>query len=506
MVGCLKRRKKKRNEGRFSLRKIGRIGLFSRKYLVSLVLLILPFQLIHAQQSNTFYFMHSVPQTSDMNPAFSVPCNYIGLPVISSFHLDVGNTGFSYNQIFPVSGDGRMIDFNYLEKGLHNLDLLNARLQFDLFSLGMWYDDYFLTFSITEKADLFTSYPKNLFLVPWEGNTAYVGETAKIRRFGGDFSHYREYSLSASTWLNSDLRLGVRAGLLFGRTNLSTRGEILDIYTRQDSHHLDISGSYTVNSTIPLQLTKDAGGNITDVQLKEDIPVRKMLLNGRNPGLNFDLGGIYTGLEDLILYGGLNDIGVIYWTSELNNLEAEQQFRFNGFTREDLRNEDYAELMLDSLENSYDTTITHEPYLTLLSMESYIGATYQINDRFRARLLQRNLFYKWRIYPSLTLSLNTELGDFLSVSASYSYNRYSFSNFGAGFSIQNNNVQFYMVTDNLRAINPLAVRNVNLRFGFNVFFGCGGQAGRAPAGTGISGAGCYWIRKQQENEKILPKK
>lgn len=478
------------------------MGLVKIKQVILLVLFMLSFYATVAQQSNTFYFMRSVPQTADMNPAFSIPCNYVGLPLISSFHVDLGNTGFSYNQLFPERGGARVINFNHLENRLHNLDLLNARMQFDLFSLGMWYKAYFFTFSITEQTNLFVSYPKNLFLLPWEGNTDYVGETADIRRFGGDFSHYREYAVSASTWLDSDLKVGARAGLLFGKANLSTRREVLDIYTHPDNYHIDVSGSYRVNSTLPIEVTEDAGNKIPNVRFKEDVSVKKMLLNRSNPGLNFDAGAFYTGLDEVVLYGGINDVGLIYWTSGLNNIEAEQQFQFNGITRDDLRVNDYPQLMLDSLADSYETRVTQEPYMTVLPPESYIGATYQLNNRLRAGVLQRNLFYKWRIHPSLTLSLNTELWDFLSLAASYSYNHYSYSNFGVGFSVQSNIAQFYVATDNLRAINPLAVRNVNLRFGLNIFFGCGAKA----AGIGVSGAGCYWIRQHEENRKVLPKK
>ncbi|MGM0530774.1 MAG: DUF5723 family protein [Bacteroidota bacterium] len=477
------------------------MNLVKIKQVVLLVFFMLFFYASIAQQSNTFYFMRSVPQTADMNPAFSVSCNYIGLPLISSFHVDIGNTGFSYNQLFPERGEARVINFDHLENRLHNLDLFNARMQFDLFSLGMWYKEYFFTFSITEKTNLFVGYPKNLFLVPWEGNTDYVGEMAEIRRFGGDFSHYREYAVSASTWLDSDLKVGARAGLLFGKANLSTRREVLDIYTHPDNYQIDVSGSYRVNSTLPIEVTKDAGNNLPNVRFKEDVSMKKLLLNGSNPGINFDVGAFYTGLEEIVLYGGINDLGLMYWTSELNNIEAEQQFQFNGITRDDLQNDDYPQLMLDSLAESYETRVTHEPYLTVLPAESYIGATYQLNNRIRAGVLQRNLFYKWRIYPSLTLSLNAELWDFFSLAASYSYNHYSFSNFGAGFSVQSNNVQFYVATDNLRAVNPLSVRNVNLRFGLNVFFGCGSQSG----GTGGTGAACYWIKQQEENKKIVPR-
>ena len=138
------------------------MGLVKIKQVILLVLFMLSFYATVAQQSNTFYFMRSVPQTADMNPAFSIPCNYVGLPLISSFHVDLGNTGFSYNQLFPERGGARVINFNHLENRLHNLDLLNARMQFDLFSLGMWYKAYFFTFSITEQTNLFVSFTKKM--------------------------------------------------------------------------------------------------------------------------------------------------------------------------------------------------------------------------------------------------------------------------------------------------------------------------------------------------------
>lgn len=462
--------------------------------------------MIKAQQNNTFYFMDAVPQSSVLNPAFSTSCNYIGLPLISSFHVDLGNTGFSYNQLFPKQDGARIVDFDYLERRLHNLDLMNAQVHFDLFSLGMWYGDYFFTLRVTEKTGLFISYPKNLFLVPWEGNSSYVGKTARINRFGANFNHYREYSLSASGWMESDLKLGLRAGLLFGKLNLSTRREALNIFTEENTHHLDISGSYRVNSTLPVEVSENADGTIDDIQMKEDISIGRLLMNMKNPGFKLDVGGIYTGMEDLVWYGSLNDIGLMYWSSELNNVEVQQSFQFEGFRPEDFQTNDYAQLMLDSLQDSYEMSLTHEPYLTLLPLKSYLGATYQVNNRIKAGILQRNLLYKWRLYPSLTLSLNMELLDFFKLSASYSYNKYGFNNFGAGFSLQSDKVQFYMVTDNLMAIKPTATRNLNLRFGLNFFFGCGDKSFDTRGAQGTGTPNCFWIKRQQENESILPKK
>ena len=64
----------------------------------------------------------------------------------------------------------------------------------------------------------------------------------------------------------------------------------------------------------------------------------------------------------------------------------------------------------------------------------------------------------------------------------------SFSNVGMGLSLRGKHSQFYLVTDNLSSgIWPLAARGFNLRFGYNLFFGCG----RAECPKNI---GCGWMQ------------
>lgn len=463
-------------------------------------------QVAKGQQNNTLYFMNSVPQASLLNPAYSIPCNYFGLPVISSFHTDIGNTAFSYNQLFPIKNGSRIVDFDYLENGLHNLDLMNAQVHMDIFSLGYGYQDYYFTFRITEKTDLFVSYPKQAFLVPWKGNTGYVGETAKIRRMGASFNHYREYALTASTWLRDDLKFGITAGILFGKLNLNTSRERLDIYTAEDSHHLHSSGSYEINASLPVSVDENTGGEIPDVRLNDNLSLQRIIFNRKNPGFSLDFGGIYTGLNDVVLYGSLLNMGMIRWSSGLNNAELKHSFRFKGITREDLQNSDYRQDILDSLEDSYTVSFSQNSYTTFFPLESYFGVTYDLTRSTSAGIFQRNFFYKGRIFPSMTLSLNAKLFDLITFSASYSYNKYSFNNFGAGFVLGRKNLQFYMVSDNLGAITPLKTRNINLRFGLNLLFGCGSSPEKKYTTPPASGTGCFWIRQRLENEKILPNK
>ena len=458
----------------------------------------------HAQQNNTLYFMQSVPQASYLNPALSIPCNYLGLPLISSFYIDIGNTGFSYNQLFPIQGSSRIVDFTFLEKNLHRLDLMNFQLHTDLFSLGWWRNDYFFTFKITEKVNLFFSYPKQLFLLPWKGNTPYVGETVEISRAGIDFHYYREYALSASTWIRDHLKLGVRAGLLFGKLNLHTHHENFSIHTQAVTHNLDISGRYSINASAPLRIAENDDGTIKAIRLRDELSIRKMLLNRKNPGFKLDAGFMYDGVDKWSIQGGINDLGLIYWSADLHTAEVKQQYQFEGFEEGDLQNSDIDEFIVNTLYNSYETTLTHKPYITMLPLKTYFGAAYRANKHLRTGILQRNLLYNWHIYPSLVMSLNVDVTDFLSLSGSYAYNKHSFRNFGAGIALQNNRMQFYMVTDNLSAVRPLDAKNINILFGFNLFFGCSDNADERYDARTPSSPGCFWIERRLENEKILP--
>ena len=80
------------------------IGL--RYYLFSLVISLAPFT-TSAQQSNTLFFMHSLPEANYVNPAVQIECGiFVGLPLVSSFHMNIANSGFSAGKIIALYTDG----------------------------------------------------------------------------------------------------------------------------------------------------------------------------------------------------------------------------------------------------------------------------------------------------------------------------------------------------------------------------------------------------------------
>lgn len=78
----------------------------------------------------------------------------------------------------------------------------------------------------------------------------------------------------------------------------------------------------------------------------------------------------------------------------------------------------------------------------------------------------------------------------------------SFLNVGLGFGWGTEKFQFYMMSDNVMvAFYPEKARNANLRFGFNMFFGCTERKKQMKISSG-SGCGCYWQWDDKAKRKV----
>ena len=472
------------------------------KYITIVVVIFGAYESAKAQ--NNMYFHKELPQKTLLNPVFTSSCNYIGIPGLSSLYLNYDNTVISYNQLFPENAEGnRVPDFGYLTQKMHNLDLVSVEFNTNLFSLGYWYKDYFFNFNIAEKTGFWVTIPGELMSLAWKGNTQYVGETAEVKRLGVKFSYYREYSLSAAKWITDDLKVGLRPKLLFGKLNLNTRNETLTLHTGAENFDLNISTAYTANSSLPISVEKDVDGNVSSVSLDE-VNYVSLLMNGKNPGFAFDAGLMYNYSYRIDFYASLVDFGFIRWKTNLNNIDVEQHIKYTGVTQEEIEDGYNVENIVDSISNSWQANTTQKPYTTLLPVKLYGGLTYSINDYADLGVLSKTTYYKQRLYPSLTLSYNTEFFDFLSFTASYSYRNYALDNIGAGISLQNKTAQFYITSDNLLVAKPLDVKNLNFRFGINLFFNCGkSKSEDRPDISGIkSNKECFWIERELQQQRI----
>jgi len=103
-------------------------------------------------------------------------------------------------------------------------------------------------------------------------------------------------------------------------------------------------------------------------------------------------------------------------------------------------------------------------------------------------LLSRSQIYKGKIQQALTISANTNLGNALMTSVSYTMSNNSYNNLGVGLSSRVGPFQFYLVSDHIPVTFnkyqfedngdvtsipfPTDLKRINIRFGLNFVFGC----------------------------------
>jgi len=235
---------------------------------------------------------------------------------------------------------------------------------------------------------------------------------------------------------------------------------------------------------------KNAANNIESVNYNGSIG--SILFNRKNVGLAFDLGFIKYRGKKVTVSGSVLDLGFIYWASNGNSFRQNGLYSYNGPVGDTINSGSYISDFMQVVKNNFGISANSNSYISFLNPMVYIGATYNINDELNAGLVFTNRINRYRITSGATLSLNKTFDKRTSVSISYSYMYRSFKNIGAGIKLGKSPVQFYAVSDNILGfINPLDTRNLNLRFGLQLNFGCNRKDLE-------DDCGCYWINQSEE--------
>jgi hypothetical protein len=458
------------------------------------------------QQSNTLYYMYRAPESLFLNPARQFPCQfYMSVPLLSSIHVNYSNTAFSVKSMADITGNTMQINTDKILKHVHNLDHISTEFHYTLFSFGFKKFDYYYSFSLTEKNELSLSLPNDLsqMVILGNGNSSFLdkNKTLKLNRLGVDLFHYREYAFGASKQISEDFQVGFRVKLLFGKANINTRVKELTIHTDPNSLNIDIHSKAKLNASGPINIATNTNGYISDVSYDQSASIPKLIFNWRNPGLALDGGFFYNYNENITLSGSFNDLGFIWWRSYLNNAMQQGNFVYNGQTEANVTNQNLVMHIIDTVRTLFAPTFSKHGYVTMLPLKLYLGTEYKISNTFRAGILGRLWVYQYRIHPSVTLHASATLTRMMTLTATYSFNNYNIRNLGAGITLQTRNIQFYALTDNYAGlIWWKSARNLNARFGFNLFFGCQSKKGKHHAGS-MKCAGCYWYQSMEEKRK-----
>jgi hypothetical protein len=459
------------------------------------------------QQNNTLFFMHSIPQSNFLNPAVQQDCRlFIGLPVISSMHVNGANSGFTMNQLLEKQPDSSYrIDAYFVTDKLAPRNFLTTEVHTTLLALGLRSNAYYFTFSINEKDNSFVFYQRDIVSLALNGNTQFEGESVSMQSTGIFFNHYREYALGVSKQVDDAKTFGVKAKLLFGKLNAETRKMDVGLFTEDSTFNLSFDSDARVNASLPYSLETDNNGEyqITD---KYYAPLSEYILNRSNPGFALDFGFIYRYSDALVFSGSLLDLGFIRYASHLTNYRLTGNYMYDGPLGDSVITDDYMNSLFNSLSASMDNQISADPYYSFLTPRVLLGASLEMSRKININALWYNRFHQMKYQTGFMLSALARPLKYLETSMSWSYMNRSALNLGFGIAYGRSPLQIYIVSDNILApLFPMDTKNVNLRFGLNIHLGCsvrnenltGKESVRKEK---IKGCGCFWLQQDEESK------
>ncbi len=400
------------------------------------------------------------------------------------------------NQLLNSNTPGEYsIDASTIHDKLGNRNYFSTEVYVSLLHVGIKIKNrYYITFGIRERNDLNLFYTKNLFSLAYKGNTQYEGEWVSLKGTGIQFNHFREYSIGISKIVDEYTTYGIRAKLLFGKLNLKSTRDNVRLFTEENTFYLLFQNDFRLDASVPVSLDSTNGNLRTDSEYYSTDPMT-LIFNRQNMGFAVDAGFIYRYDERTTLQGSVLDLGFIPYRSNLTNYSLEGEFPYEGPLGDTIITENYAWDLWDRVNDSMEVSLTRESYMYFLSPRLYLGVSYQLNRNVTANALLAMRISKQKIQSGLTVSGLWRPYNWFAASVSWSYLHRSINNVGAGLVLGRTPVQFYLVSDNIPGfIWPQSTKNLNLRFGLNMIFGC-----RERRRT--DGCGCYWLQKAEEKNE-----
>lgn len=434
------------------------------KYIYLLSFLIISIHIAQAQQELTLHNMNGIVQSVHTNPAI-LPQHKVIVTLGSSYHINVKNTGFTYNQLLAQvetdeSGQ-RVLDIGRLASDLklNGKDYVHTSVSVDLFGLNFSAGKNRFSLNVTEHMQARLGYSKALLDLGVKGNIP--GNTTSLDGYKLNGMHYREIGLGFNRKILTDDKMvvGGRVKTLFGMSNVRTIRSDVNLNTAGEEDLYAI----TANADILVRTT--------GVGMLEDGDI-DYLTNMANIGLGVDLGASYQYSSTLSFSASIVNLGYIKWKEGVTNYESNGEYTFTGIDNNELFNGSFefdATEVIDSITNVFEFEESTESYSTSLPTQVYLTGSYQLAPKTAASATLYSDFVGG-FRKGMSMGITQTVGRWFQASASYTMHARSYNNLGLGLAV-GTGFQFYAVTDNLISLmQPGNAKLVNMRTGFNFLF------------------------------------
>ena len=455
-------------------------------------------------QVNTLYYMKTVSTRNDLNPAFqSYPNVYVQLPVISGFYFAGGNNSLIMNDvIFPKFGE--TVTFLHPEFG--DKDKLYDRLkkdtriftetQIDLIGFGFRAKKKnFFTFGISEKINVSTTLPKDLFKLALYGTPDTINMNEfNLKHLNVNANIYTEIALGYSRNVNDDLTVGGKAKFLLGQANISMKSKEFTLDASREQWVAHMNSEINVSAPYMEYYINDEK-KLDSLNFNEPDKTSDYFDLLKKPsgfGGALDLGVSYYILnKHLHLSAAVLDVGYMRWNKNTAKITANGDFEFEGATIEiDENNKVDLAKLEDAFKDFEDSvkykTTTGESYGAWLPTKVMLGAEYGVlENKITFGVLSKTIIANQKLYEELTASVNFLPAKWFNASISYSCMNGRWSNLGLGLGGRVGPFNLYVaadyiplkytpkypVSDDFKFWLPTHTQQVNIKTGIVLNFG-----------------------------------
>ena len=412
------------------------------------------------RQPHSLYFMETIPQISQMNPALQPRAN--GYVTLVSANIDV-MLGLAPKNILQKHGNEwfspieKMYDYSKLRKDIgKKATMFNFGADVDFLNFGFRSGNGYFSFGLSEHVSGNFSLPSDLFNVTDKGfpdNTLLDFSPLRIQGIA-----YMQLRLGYSHKVNDKLTIGVNVKPLVGQAAIASKIEKFKIKTGVQQWDIDAKGN--IYSSAPINLIMDAEdkNKIYDIETRDfdDYKWKDWATDYatglNNPGIAFDLGAAYRFDERFTVSASLNNLGFISWKKDLNSASFNGKYSFRGVYYDYSTDDDFGDLMRnlgDSILDVVKYSVKHDKFKTPLTPVLHAGASYYLTETISVGVLSRSAFWKNGIRQSFNASVYLQPYSFVAMNLGATYQVKGGVHLGGGFQFLLGPLQIYFLVDNV---------------------------------------------------------
>jgi hypothetical protein len=443
----------------------------------------------YGQTPMGLYFMETIPQSSQINPAMQPRANgFLALPSVNlGFQSDL-----AFKDVFQDVGDEWVTPlsqrFNYddLYNVMGKAANINSNIGADILGFGFRSGRDYFTFTLALKNTMQFGLPSDLFKIAETGFPD--GQQFDFSSIRVKEAAYHELAFGYSREWNDKFTFGVKLKPLFGIAGAVTDISRFEINTSRQSWDLMVDG--TVHSSAPINVVEGAPGDFPeDIEERDldDTETRDYFSSLSNGGLSFDFGVVYDHNKDWTFSAALNNLGFVRFKNDLNSLSFNGTYAFEGIsvngTEENAIDNAFEEIG-DSLKSVIQYDVDHEKFNIPLTPYMYVGASYQWTPSVSFGILSRSAFQKYNFRQDVSLSANIQPYSFVALNLNYRKGFRGGNGLGSAISVFAGPLQLYLAADYIptRYANvsfdggdsvamPYRHKDLSFRFGLNFIFG-----------------------------------